>query len=739
MRTATRASEYAARLDLCQRPCALGANGIIGPMGAFRRTSSLLATLAGLAASCTTSVDIPCQVSTQCPVGMVCVEQRCTSGDAKGRTRFLQHFAGGHRGDGRPASEAVLLGIEDLEIDPNGNLYIAEQEGGRIRRVTTDGVIETIAGTGISGFEHNAPVLATERQISPIALHYHDGWLYFLQNHFGGRVRRIDLATGALDALLESFANSRDLVVAADSGDIYVSVDGDQQVIRLDATTLARSVVAGTGAAGNLGDGGDATLAELEEPYGLLVTDTSLFVTHRGNGSSDPRVRIISRVDNIINTFAGGQGEGFSGDGELALAAQFDDLRHLQRYGDGLVVVDHDNGRLRHISFATGVVNTIAGGGPCCFVAEGAPAVGSYLPGPECVAVAADGSLFVADTRNHLVRHIDPEGVITTFAGGASPDGDVGVNARFNWPFDIALDGAGGLYISDFFAARILRLDLGTGLVTLVAGIGLRGFVGDGGDAREAMLGQPRGIAVGPDRAVYVADTDNGRVRRIDPVTGIISTVAGGGTAGAGGPATNASIPSPEGLGFDAAGNLYIASSGADRVYRVDSRGILDTFAGTGTAASTGDGGPALEASLHDPVAVAFDQAGAVYISERGSDVVRRVAVDGTIATVAGQVGAPGFCGDGLPAAQACLNDPHGLAIGAHGDLYIVDRGNSRIRRVDLDTGIIDSPVGGGGGISGDGDASTARLADPAGIAADPEGSIFLTDGGVGQIKLLTP
>ena len=287
-------------------------------------------------------------------------------------------------------------------------------------------------------------------------------------------------------------------------------------------------------------------------------------------------------------------------------------------------------------------------------------------------------------------------GVITTVAGTGADgsqvsDGDGGpaTAALLAFPESVALDGAGNLFIADTRNHRVRRVDAATGVITAVAGTIGAGFGGDGGPATAALLAFPRGVALDGAGNLFIADSSNDRVRRVDAASGVITTVAGTGKDGSqvsdgdGGPATAALLASPESVALDGAGNLFIADLGNSRVRRVDAAtGVITTVAGAGAAGFGGDGGPATAALLAFPNGVALDGAGNLFIADSSNDRVRRVdAATGVITTVAG-TGVEGFSGDGGPATAARLWGPRGVALDEAGDLFIADADNNRVRRV---------------------------------------------------------
>ena len=342
----------------------------------------------------------------------------------------------------------------------------------------------------------------------------------------------------------------------------------------------------------------------------------------------------------------------------------------------------------------------------------------------------------------------DRSWIITTAIGagerGFAGDGGPAAQALLNGPFDIGFDRGGNLYFSDTFNHRIRRVDARTGIITTVAGSGAAGYAGDGGPAIEATFNEPYGIALDRSGNIYVADRHNHCVRRIDAASGIVTTFAGNGSAGYsgdGGPAASGGMVEPNGLGFDSAERrLFIADVADNRVRVVDlAPGAIATFAGTGEAAHTGDGGPAGAAGVWGARAVKVAAHGRVYILERQGSSLR--AVDprtGVITRVAG-TGARGYTGDGGPALAAVFDAPKEMAIDSDGNLLIVDTENHAIRRIDLASGIVDTIAGGHKGADGDGGpARQAGLGRPHGIAQGPDGALYIGDTENHRIRKLT-
>jgi uncharacterized protein (TIGR03437 family) len=323
---------------------------------------------------------------------------------------------------------------------------------------------------------------------------------------------------------------------------------------------------------------------------------------------------------------------------------------------------------------------------------------------------------------------------ITTFAGngtaGYSGDGGPAAQAEINRVVGLATDAAGNIYMADQNNNVVRKVDP-QGIITTFAGTGTAGFSGDNGPAAQAELNGPLGVCVAPSGAIYVNDEGNGRVREIS-TAGIITTVAGNGTnvsSGDGGPAIDAGMVIPIRCAVDSGGNLYIVDQGAFKVRKVDGSGIITTFAGTGVQGFSGDGGPATQAEFNNPTWVTVDASNNLYVSDQFNFRVRVVAAaTGVITTVAGN-GTNAFTGDGGSATAASISYPGGTAVDSTGTLFIVDGGNNRIRKVSA--GIISTVAGNGtAGYAGDGGPPLqAELNSPFPLTLDNAGNLFLGDG----------
>ncbi len=511
-------------------------------------------------------------------------------------------------------------------------------------------------------------------------------------------------------------------------GNLYVPDSYNNIVVRISPTGTM-TVVAGNGNAGYSGDGGPAASASLNFPTCVAFDGAGrLYIADHNNH----RIRRVS--GNTITTVAGNGVAGFSGDGGLAINAS---LNYpvgitLDILGD-LYIADQFNNRIREVS-SSGIIRTIVGTGALGFSGDGGPATSAMLNNPYSVALDGAGNLFIADYGNNRVRWVYG-GTIETIAGdgtaGYSGDGDLSTFASLNAPSAVAVDSLGQLYIADFFNERIRKIS--NLIITTVAGNGQVGFSGDGGPATNATINGIGGIALDSFGNLFIADYFNERIRLVSG--GAISTIAGtgGGTRfGDGGSAAGAALLNTVDVAVDSMGNLYIADAGNNCIREV-SDGIITTFAGNGRAGFSGDGGPAVNASLNFPAGIAVDAAGNVYIADARNSRVRKVS-GGIITTVAGN-GKAGFSGDGGSATLASLNGPLRLAIDSAGSLYIADGSNNRVRKVS--GGTITTVAGNGvAGYSGDGGiATSAALNAPEGIALDAAGNLYIAELGNHRIR----
>jgi len=550
----------------------------------------------------------------------------------------------GSSGDNGPALNAQLYYPISIAVDGADNIYVLEQQNSRIRKIA-NGVITTVAGTGMPYDEPDGPALSTGIGGAVSVAVDSSGVVYFSE---GARVRKVSngLITTVAGNRTSGFSGDNGPATSAQldnatglaigpTGQFYI-VDTGNLRIRMVSNGVI-TTVAGTGTAGSSGDGGLAISAQLNYPNDVAVDSAgNLYIAIARDGA----VRKVSPTG-VISTVV----SGISGPQNLAL----DSAGNFYALAGGA----YSEGTIQKI--VNGTASTIIGGGP--ILGADGPAAGAQLFNPLGVALDSSGSLYIADTA---LRKLSG-GIISTF--GSTPFGCSGEGSG-----GIAADQAGNVYIP----ANHTVVKFSAGAFTIVAGNGTSGFSGDNGPATQAELKVACGVAVDSAGNLYISDAGNNRVRKVS--NGIITTVAGNGTAGFSGdngPATAAALFGPSGLAVDAAGRLYIVDTGNLRI-RVVSGGVISTFAGNG--GYEGPDGPATGTGIGYIYNVAADASGTVYFS--GPDSVRRVAI-GAITTIAG--GGDSF-GDNGPATSAQISGAEGIAVDAFGRVYFAELGNQRIR-----------------------------------------------------------
>ena len=375
-------------------------------------------------------------------------------------------------------------------------------------------------------------------------------------------------------------ATLRGLPTAAGTFNFTLQVQDSQGSVASQALALLVNpamirAVAGTGVAGFSGDGGLATVAQFDIPAGVLADSAgNIFIADRGNN----RVRRIDAVTGFVSTVAGTGVGGFNGDNQVASLTQFNLPTALALDAEGnWFVAEQGNNRLRRAAHTTQMVTTIAGTGTAGFNGDSIAATAAELHVPSGVAIDQAGHIYVADTFNHRVRRVDAiTGVITTVAGtgaaGFAGDGAIATAAQLNFPLDVAVDESGNILVADSLNNRVRRVDAMTGVITTVAGNGGAGYAGDGAVATAAQLDFPVGIALDADQDILVADGNNHAIRLVSRVNGFIFTIAGTGTAGYNGDnqtAVTASIDSPYRLAVEPSGAVLLTEAGGMRIRRI--------------------------------------------------------------------------------------------------------------------------------------------------------------------------
>jgi sugar lactone lactonase YvrE len=591
---------------------------------------------------------------------------------AAGRQRL---FAGAERGqlttvagvgfqDGVPAREAPSGWALGVVRRPDGDLIVCDYWGHRMWRIDRDGILHLFGGDGVAGTQGDGGQVGDARFREP-----HD---LALDQH----------------------------------GNLFLSDLGNQTYRRIDAVTGVITRVAGTGAVGRGGDGGLASEAEMDTTCGIAIDrDDNLYLSSEWTNN----IRRIDAKTGVIERFAGLD------------ARHYPSERGQSRptFGEGLSLMGYHG--------------------------DGGPALEAAFRHPEHLAFDSAGDLYVCDNSNDRIRKIDMRsGIITTVLGNgqraSNGDGGLAVEASTLMPDAICLDPADNLYVGEKYGYRIRKVLADSGVVTTLVGNGVPGW------GEEEVLGTrtpcnsvESGIWADPDQSVYWGDC-SGRLRRYDGASGIVTTVLGGTSIHDGEPASAAFLRGPSEMAVAPDGALVFADSWNQRVRRIDpDSGIITTVAGNGARAYGGDGGPAVDAYLGNPQAVSVDTAGRVVVADNRHNRVRRVETDGTIYGICG-IGQPWDKGDGGPAISACVNDVTALAHGPNDDVYIGDA-IGRIRRIDAETGIITTVAGIGlPGYTGDGGpARAARIGSPRGLCITDGGSLYFTDARYRVVRRVDP
>jgi hypothetical protein len=606
-------------------------------------------------------------------------------------------------GNNIPATQAAIASAQSLGMDGAGNLYIADTTGRAIRKVDTSGIITTFAGTlGTSGMTGDGGPATSATFSSPTGIFVNAAGTVWITDQGNGVVRKVDTG-GTITRVAGNYfssgtagdgsqANAAGVSIDFPSG-VWVDatgrlfiIDGQatSRVIRMVNAAGVISTVAGTlNTSGSTGNGGAATAATFTTPSGISGDSAgNIYISDLGNFS----VRKFT-VGGNISQVAGNFSTGFSGDGGAAASAQLALPRAVLSSPTGSTVYIMDTGNSRIRTVAGGVINTLAGNGTVSSVPDGG------LP-----------TSIVLNNLQSILRH--------------RPTGD--------------------LYITDRGAHTVRRVDGATGLMHTYAGNGTSGYSGDGGPATSAQLGLPQSSAMDTAGNLYILESGVGGtapyIRKVN-TSGVISTIAGNGTVGytAGGTALGAQLGGlgSAGAACDAAGNLYFSEPLNSCIRKISTGGVLSTYAGTCQSAGfSGDGGPATSAQIDNPCHIEFDAAGSLYIADGNNHRVRKVTAGGTISTVAGN-GTAGFAGDGAAATAAQINQPGGVWVDLGGALFIGDRSNRRVRRVDPVSQFISTIAGvGTSGFSGDGGPALAAQfgSSATGLTGDENGNLYVVD-----------
>ena len=643
--------------------------------------------------------------------------------------RRVLNVAGGYLGDGGPATNASFALASGVVRDANGNFYVSDALDCRIRRVSASGLITTFAGTGICGHSGDGGPAREARiaNVYSLAFDKHGNLLIGdidvvrsitpggIISTIAGNGRQGYSGDGG-PATKATFSAIYGMTVDS-SGNIFI-VDGNNNVVRqIDTNGIVRTV-AGNHTRGFSGDGGPATSASLNFPWGVAVdAGGHVYVSDDNNY----RVRVFS-VGGTISTFAGNGQAGNTGSGGPATDAAIGPNAGLH-LAAGRLYIGGLTGLIWAVNMSSKTIDQIGGATSSGYNGDGKPALATNFGQIDGLTVDGAGGLLVADSTENRIRHIDSNQIVSTVAGGAIGDGGRGAGASFDFPGSVAhlsFDPSGNLYIADVGNCRIRKI-LPSGTISTVAGTGICGYTGDGGLAVDATLFSPAAVAADGHGNLYIADTGNSVIRKIDPsgvITTYISSLSNG-TYSIGAQVT--------GMAIDSSGNLIVSDS-IWAIWKItpsrDTSIIAGTLFGFGY---NGDNIPATQAWLALPREIAIDGSGNLYIADWLNNRVRKVDTNGIITTLAGN-GVQGFGGDGGPASQAMLDLPSGVAADASGNVYIADWINYRVRVVDS-SGTINTFAGSGRyGYNGNDDLATNANMLPESVAVRGENLYVIDD-----------
>jgi len=626
---------------------------------------------------------------------------------------------GGYLGDHGPATSAAIETPSSTVMDASGNLYVSDVTGNRIRKITPTGTITTYAGNGICGYNGDNMASTKATICFPSGMTLDGAGNLIVADQANSRIRKITKA-GKISTIagVGVFGYSGDggpalsasigtpFMPAYDSaGNMYFSQVTSCVVRKVD-TGGTITTVAGTGTCGYNGNGILATSAQLNGPRGLAFDPAgNMYISDTDNN----RIRVVTPAGRI-NTIAGNGLPGFSGDGGPATSAKIGNPRAVLVQNGVLYISRGGQQRFRQVNLSTHIISTYAGAGPG-YDGDSHPLLSSLFNGSFYLLFDASGNPIFDDGNNGRVRK-GTGGIVNTIVGGFLGDGGKATAAALVLPEALAIDKSNNIYIADYAGNRVRKVS--AGVINTIAGNGISGHSGDGGLGTSAMLYGPQGVAVDSSGNVFIADTFNGVIRKVNTV-GTISTFA-----------ANVNFSNLLQMAVDSANNLYVADDLACVVWKITPAAVVSIVTGVlGTCGYNGDGILATSAQLNGPTSVAVDASGNLFIADYSNNRVRQVNTSGTIGTVAGN-GTCGYTGDGgsATAAQLC---PYALAVDKSGTIYAADFNFVKIRKIK--GGTITTFAGAGFGFNGDGFwPLLTALDEPVAVAIDSKGAIYVLD-----------
>ena len=650
-------------------------------------------------------------------------------------TIYAGNNTAGFSANGTAAASTLTFEPFGAAVDANGNLYYSDSQNCVVREIV-GGVVQTVAGNGNCNFSGDGGPATSATLNFPQGIALDSLGNLFIADAGNFVVRRVVLSTGIISTYAgtpgtQGFPTSGAAAtstplsfpggVAADAnGNLFIADENDNVICRVDVASKILTIVAGTGAFGFSGDGGPATSATMAAPDGVALDSAgNIYISDAENAVIREVFSASSPNAGEITTIVGNHTFGFSGDGGPALSAELTNPAGLfvDPTTGNLWIADFWANRIRMYNASNLQISTVIGSG---LVGDGGAATSASFYFPRTPALDSQGDLFITDAENNRIREVDTSGNISTVVGTGIPcampslpcgDGGPATSALIFMPRTVTIEANGDLLVADDGDNKIR--EVAGGIINTIVGSGNRCGTGqnevpwpcgDGGPALSASLNDARGAVRDAAGNLYFVDAQDNRVREVD-TTGTITTVAGDGPdgnaptgcnnmqenlTGDGGPAVSATLDCPLGLDMDAQGNLYVADTYNNVIRKIDTGTprIITTIAGNGTAGHTGDGGLATSATLNSPDRVSVNGAGNFFISDSGNNVIRRVDGASKIITAFAGNGVFAFAGDGGPALSASFATPVGVVVDPAGNMYVGDVNNNRIRKVLLNPNI---------------------------------------------------
>ena len=651
-----------------------------------------------------------------------------------------------------------------ISVDASGNFYVADTGNNAIRKIVSGTTVSTLAGP-VSNRGSTDGAGSAARFSIPTGIASDSVGNVYVADSGNNTIRKITPAgvvstlagvAGDLNGETDTTATSVGLFatpvgIALDNmGNLFIA-DLGADTIRLVTPGGIVSTLAGMVATSGSSDG-IGTAANFNGPNSLAAhTDpstgtTTVYIADGGNSTIRQMVVTPGNTAGIVTTLAGSAGTSGSSDG-VGSTASFNDPEAVAIDSSGsIIVADTGNQTIRKIT-PTGAVTTMAGSVGIRGAID-ATGTASQFNAPYGLAIASDGSIYVADTYNYVIRKITPAGVVTTLTGTSGSaghaDGPPGT-ARFDVPHSVVANEDGYLYVTDTGNDMIRRVSLTAdssgnppGTVTTVAGIPSSGSMGSSdGPRAEVRFSEPNGVAVASDGTIYVGDTFSATVRKIDP-DGTTTTIAGtvGANGSSNGVGSAAQFWYPYGVAVDSKKNVYVADKFNDQIRKIDPNGVTTSLAGIAGVASSLDG-TGSSAFFYEPTSVAVDTAGNVYVADTSNYTIRKVTPAGVVTTLAGLAGVSGYVD--AAGSDARFASPTGVAVDPAGNIYVADMGSYTIRKITqagVVTTLAGSPMGLG---SFDGTGTGASFTSPSSLAVDPAGNVYVTDSTNQTIRRVTP